>query len=62
MIHFYNVKYGNENKLDFGDESDRNHLHISMTSRDLISKIESMGINQINGTYRITIYDFHLIV
>ena len=53
---FFNVKYDSENKIDIGDGSDENHLHICMTSKKLMSNIESEGIHHIDGTYRITIY------
>jgi hypothetical protein len=59
---FFNVKYDSENKIDIGDGSDENHLHICMTSKKLMSNIESEGIHHIDGTYRITIYGFPLIV
>ena len=59
---FFNVKYDKENKVDIGDGSDENHLHVCMTSRKLMSNIESNGIHHIDGTYRITVYGFPLIV
>jgi hypothetical protein len=48
--------------VDLGDGSDEKHLHICMTSRKLMSNIESKGVHHIDGTYRITIYGFPLIV
>ena len=59
---FFNVQFGDDGEVDLGDGSDEKHLRICMTSRKLMSNIESKGVHHIDGTYRITIYGYPLIV
>ena len=58
----FNVEFDDSDEVILGDGSDENHLHVCITSRKLMSNIESKGVHHIDGTYRITIYGFPLIV
>jgi hypothetical protein len=46
---FFNVKYDEDGEVDLGDGSDEKHLHTCMTSRKLMSNIESKGVHHIDG-------------
>ena len=46
-LFFFNLK----NRL--GDGSDKNHLHIMMTSRAMMTKCENKGVFHIDGTYKL---------
>ena len=45
-----------------GDGSDENHLNVMLTSKRLMQNLANNGIHHIDGTYRITVHGFPLIV
>ena len=59
---FFNVQFDKDKKVELGDGSDENHMNICFTSKKLMSNIEYKGIHHIDGTYRISIYGFPLVV
>lgn len=62
QYYFFNVNLNETGEVVLGDGSEEDHLMIFMTSKSLMQNVELEGLYHIDGTYKITIQGYPLVV
>ena len=59
---YFNINFDENDQPIIGNGSDNSHLNIMVSSKNLLNNLQCIGVNHLDGTYKITTNGFPLVV